>query len=95
MFIKELKEVTASERISKLGKKHICKRVKTIYVFACDQCSNQFTRSKGQIELKRISNYYKHVCNDCEPKKFAQKQGAIQRKIFKMDASSLKKINEL
>jgi hypothetical protein len=35
------------------------------------------------------------VCNNCEPKRFAQKQGAQQRKIFKMDASSLKKINEL
>lgn len=95
MFIKEMKETSHTERTSKLGKKHVCKRVKTLYLFQCDQCENQFTRSKGQIQIKRVSNYYKHVCNNCDPKRFAQKQGAQQRKIFKMDASSLKKINEL
>ena len=61
----------------------------------CDVCANQFTRPKGQIQEKRVSNYYKHVCSGCDPKRFAQEQGARQRKIFNMDASSLKKINEL
>lgn len=95
MFVKELKEISHVTRTSKLGKKHVCKRTKTLYLFMCDVCANQFTRPKGQIQEKRVSNYYKHVCSGCDPKRFAQEQGARQRKIFNMDASSLKKINEL
>jgi hypothetical protein len=88
MFIKELKETSHTERTSKLGKKHVCKRVKTLYLFKCDQCDNQFTRSKGQIQIKRVSNYYKHVCSGCDPKRFAQQQGVKQRQVLGMDASS-------
>ena len=94
MFISEEKIVTWAERPSKLGKKHKCKRTKTVYSFKCDSCSKIFSRLKGSIEVKRLSNFYKHVCNECNPKKFAQQQGVKQRKILDMPVSSKKRISD-
>ena len=77
-----------TERISKLGIKHQCKRKKTYHVFQCDVCGVEFERAKGKVQKKRLSNFYKHVCTGCDPKRFAQQQGVKQRQILSMDASS-------
>ena len=95
MFLKQLKEVSHTTRTSKLGKKHVCKRTRTLYLFICDVCDNQFTRPKGQIQEKRVSNYYKHVCNSCDPKRFAQKKGVEKRKTLDSTIDTLVTIDTL
>ena len=95
MFLEKLVRKHPTERTSKLGIKHICMRNKTYYKFSCDSCGLEFEREKGSIALKRISNDYKHVCNECDPKRFAQKQGVRQRKILNMDVSSDTPIDKL
>jgi hypothetical protein len=38
------------------------------------------------MDPKRISNNYFHVCANCDPKKFAQRKGVEQKKIWNMPA---------
>jgi len=47
-------------------------------------------RPKSKVDPGRASNDYKHVCNDCDSKKFAQAVGVKMRKVYKLDASSTK-----
>lgn len=95
MFKGEKRIKSVSERTSKLGTKHQCSRVKTLYIFQCDSCEKEFTRAKGKVEKKRLSEFYKHVCSGCDPKRFAQQQGVKQRQILSMDASSDISISKL
>lgn len=95
MFLKKIVKQHVTARTSKLGTKHTCVRHKTYYKFQCDSCHAIFERAKGSIAIKRISNDYKHVCNACDPKRFAQKQGVRQRKILNMDVSSDTPIDKL
>ena len=95
MFIEKIVRKHCTERISKLGTKHTCVRHKTYYRFQCDSCHSVFEREKGAIAVKRISNDYKHVCVECDPKRFAQKQGVRQRKILDMNVSSDTPIDKL
>ena len=88
MYLGEKKQISVTKRVSKLGVKHKCKRTKTYHVFKCDVCANEFMRSKGKVEKKRLSTFYKHVCSECDPKRFAQRQGVKQRQVLGMDASS-------
>ena len=50
---------------------------------------------RNKIEKKRLTNFYKHVCHSCNPKKFAQQQGVKQRQVLRMDASSDTPISSL
>lgn len=88
MYLGEITTKTESERVSKLGVKHQCKRTKTYHVFKCDVCESEFQRAKGKVQKKRLSNFYKHVCSGCDPKRFAQQQGVKQRQVLGMNASS-------
>ena len=88
MYLGEITTKTESERVSKLGVKHQCKRTKTYHVFKCDVCESEFQRAKGKVQKKRLSNFYKHVCSECDPKRFAQQQGVKQRQVLGMNASS-------
>ena len=95
MFKGEKTVKTETKRKSKLGKMHVLHRTKTFYFFSCDSCGEEFSRAKGKIEKKRLTNFYKHVCHKCNPKKFAQQQGVKQRQVLKMDASSDTPISSL
>ena len=88
MYLGEKKQISVTERVSKLGVKHKCKRTKTYHLFKCDVCANEFMRSKGKVEKKSLSTFYKHVCYECDPKPFAHRQGVKQRQVLGMDASS-------
>ena len=88
MYLDEKTVESKTERVSKLGVKHQCKRTKTFHVFKCDACEKEFKRAKGKVEKKRLSTFYKHVCSECDPKRFAQQQGVKQRQVLGMNASS-------
>lgn len=95
MFIRIEKEKTLHTRTSKLGHEHSYYREKSVVVFRCDNCGEIFTRDRGKIEPKRLSNKYFHCCSNCNSKQFAQKKGVERKKIWDMPASSLKPIGRI
>ena len=95
MFIKEYLIDTWHMRRSKLGNQHTYNRKKTMVVLRCDCCDNEFTRERGQMDPKRLSNNYFHVCENCDAKVFAQKKGVDRRKVWQLKASSDIPINKL
>lgn len=88
MFIKEYSSKKTYERPSKLGKMHQYYRNVTMVVFRCDNCDAEFERPRGNMDPKRISNNYFHVCENCDAKRFAQKRGIERKKVWDLSASS-------
>ena len=87
MFLKsEIREIEHT-RTSKLGQEHTYKRKKTIAIFRCDNCDALFERDLKNIDRKRLSNNYFHCCSNCDAKRFAQRKGVEQKKIWDMPAS--------
>jgi len=95
MFIREFQEETRHVRKSKLGAEHPYTRKRTYAVFRCDSCDVEFTRPRGDMDPKRLSNSYFHVCKTCDSKKFAQKKGVEQKQKWNMTASSSTPISKL
>jgi hypothetical protein len=87
MVIKTFRETVEYFRTSKLGLEHGYTRTKTTALFLCDECDREFTRDLKHMDRKRLSNNYFHVCSNCDPKKFAQRKGVEQKKIWDMPAS--------
>lgn len=88
MFIKTKQERTEYTRTSKLGKNHTYERVKTVALFRCDECDNEFSRDLRNMDRKRFSDNYFHVCSNCDPKRFAQRKGVERKQIWDMPAST-------
>jgi hypothetical protein len=88
MFIEIKSVMNTYSRPSKTGKLHTYYRAKTIGIFCCDNCDCVFERELGNMDKKRLSNRYFHVCPNCDAKKFAQKKGAEKRKFWSLSADS-------
>lgn len=88
MFIRTETERTQHTRKSKLGEEHTYSRIKTVAVLCCDNCDTQFKRDVKKINRKRLSNNYFHVCSNCDAKRFAQRKGVEQKKIWDLPAST-------
>ena len=82
-------------RTSSRGRTHTYSRKKTVIVVRCDCCQEVFTRDKGDMDPKRLTNSVYHVCGTCDAKKFAQSKGVEARKVWDMPVSSLKTIDQL
>jgi hypothetical protein len=87
MFLKIRTESSKYNRISKTGLEHTYTRSKTIAVFRCDECEETIERDLKHVDKKRLSNNYFHCCANCDPKRFAQRKGVEQKKIWDMPAS--------
>lgn len=74
-------------RNSKSGVEHAYSRYKTVAIFRCDNCDDIFQRDLKHIDKKRLSNNYFHCCSNCDSKRFAQRKGVEQKKIWDMPAS--------
>jgi|TARA_B100000780_G_scaffold24075_1_gene15335 hypothetical protein len=88
MFINQFKKQSRHTRKSKTGKEHTYTRDITYCVFRCDNCDVEFTRPRGSMDPKRLTNNYFHVCSNCDAKKFAQKKGVEKKQIWNVSASS-------
>ena len=88
MFIREFTVDTWYERSSKLGNTHKYCRKKRIVLMRCDNCGAEFSRERGKMDPKRLSNNYFHVCSECDAKKFAQRKGIERKKVWNLNASS-------
>ena len=84
-----------ARKIVDIGVEHRYYREKTNLIFRCDCCSELFVRAKGQVDPKRISNNYFHVCSNCDTKRFAQRKGVEKKKIWDMPASSLNRVGRI
>lgn len=87
MFLKTDVIKNTYTRESKNGNLHTYVRNKTIAIFRCDNCGEQFFRDLKHMERKRLSNNYFHCCSNCDAKKFAQRKGVERKKIWDMPAS--------
>ena len=88
MFLGTKKVNTEHTRKSKLGNSHVYKRVKTVVELRCDNCDSVFTRDLKKMNSSRLNNNYFHVCNDCDSKRFAQRKGVEQKKVWDMPADT-------
>jgi Zn finger protein HypA/HybF involved in hydrogenase expression len=88
MFLKKETQESQYVRRSKTGLEHSYTRIKTIAVLRCDNCDSEFTRDLKKMDHKRLSNNYFHVCSNCDSKRFAQRKGVEQKKIWDMPAST-------
>lgn len=95
MFIRISVEKTEHVRISKLGTEHSYHRRKTTVHFRCDSCGVEFTRPKGSVDPKRLSNNYFHVCSNCDAKRFAQQKGVERKRVWDLLASSTLPIGKM
>jgi hypothetical protein len=95
MFIEINYQVNTYLRPSKTGLLHNYKRKAGIITFRCDNCNDIFTRPKGNISSKRLSNNYFHVCSNCDCKKFAQRKKIERRSVWDKNSSSLEDISKL
>ena len=84
MFLRTERKIQYFLRKGKKGLHHTYKRKKTLVVFKCDDCHEEFIRDKGKVDPKRLNDDYSHVCPKCDPKRFAQKKGVEQRKKLNM-----------
>jgi hypothetical protein len=87
MFLKTEIQENQYVRRSKCGNEHVYKRKKTLAVFRCDNCDRIFSRDLKHIDRKRLSNNYFHCCAGCDAKRFAQRKGIEQKKIWDLPAS--------
>ena len=94
MFVKKIKKRTTYTRRSKSGILHEYYRDKTVALFICDDCGNEFSRDLKHMDSKRLNDQYFHVCSDCDAKKFAQRKGVERKKIWDMPASSTLPVNK-
>jgi DNA-directed RNA polymerase subunit RPC12/RpoP len=88
-------EKTQHTRKSKLGIEHEYVRERTYALFRCDSCDTEFSREKGKMDPKRLSNNYFHVCSNCDAKRFAQKRGIQKKQVWDLPASSGLDISKL
>jgi hypothetical protein len=88
MFLKIETQENQYLRHSKCGLEHAFSRKKTLAVFRCDNCDSEFQRDLKHMDRKRLSNNYFHCCSGCDPKRFAQRKGVEQKKIWDMPAST-------
>jgi len=88
MYIESKKIINQYQRASKHGRKHEYRRTSTVLIFTCDNCDTTFERPQGQIDPRRASNDYYHVCSDCNPKQFAQAKGAERRRLWNTPVNS-------
>jgi hypothetical protein len=88
MFLKTETQENQYLRRSKCGVEHSFSRKKILAIFLCDNCDQEFQRDLKQIDRKRLSNNYFHCCTECDAKKFAQRKGVEQKKIWDMPAST-------
>jgi predicted RNA-binding Zn-ribbon protein involved in translation (DUF1610 family) len=84
MFVETKKITIQYTRTSKLGVEHSYIRNKTIVVFLCDNCGEQFERELGKMDHRRMDNNYFHVCSKCNPKQFAQSKSVEKRCFWNM-----------
>ena len=95
MFLNQFKKQTRHARTSKTGKEHTYTREITYCIFRCDSCDVEFTRPRGSMDPKRLSNNYFHVCKNCDSKRFAQRKGVERKQVWNMSASSSTPIGKL
>ena len=89
MFKRTERKIQYFLRKGKKGQHHTYKRKKTLVVFQCDSCHEEFMRDKGKVDPKRLTDDYTQVCPTCDPKRLAQKQGVKQRKKLNLRIDSM------
>lgn len=79
----EIKQVRIEyARHSKNGKEHTYFRNRSVAILKCDCCGTTFERAVKEMDHRRLSAEYTHVCPNCNPKKYAQGKGVESRRFW-------------
>jgi hypothetical protein len=95
VFIRTTTQQSEHTRTSKLGIEHVYYRRSTVVHFRCDCCGAEFSRPKGSVDPKRLSNNYFHVCSNCDAKRFAQRKQVERKRVWDLPASSTLPIGKM
>jgi hypothetical protein len=69
-------------RQSKYGTVHTYSRNRKIAVLQCDCCMTRFERRVSNMDHRRLTVNHTHVCENCQPKKFAQNKAVESRNFW-------------
>jgi len=69
-------------RNGKHGEPHKYFRNRNMAVLKCDSCDQEFERRVSDMDHRRLTTDYSHVCANCNPKQFAQKKAVEGRRFW-------------
>jgi predicted RNA-binding Zn-ribbon protein involved in translation (DUF1610 family) len=75
MYLKQERISYENQESTRLRLRH-----RTIVHFKCDNCGQQFTRNRGDVAPKRLTNKYKHYCEKCPSIHLAHAEGLKVRR---------------
>lgn len=82
MLVKIYQAKMEYTRNGKHGIPHRYFRNRNMAVLKCDSCSQEFERRVSDMDHRRLTTDYNHVCTNCNPKQFAQSKGAEGRRFW-------------
>jgi hypothetical protein len=74
---------------------HALNRTTQQYLFRCDGCGCQFTRTSKHIKKSQLIPGVLHACPSCQGPHFAAKASSLRKQTLDQDASSMLNINDL
>ena len=82
MFISIQQVQKEYQRPSKGGKFHTYYRKHKVAVLQCDSCNTQFERRVRDMDPRRLTADYLHVCGKCDQKRYAQSKGVENKRFW-------------
>lgn len=95
MLIEVYQKYVEYSRPSKTGQVHLYHRKQQVAILVCDACSTKFERRVRDMDHRRLSARYTHVCPDCDAKRFAQRKGMESRRFWNTTVDLEIEINSL
>ncbi len=74
---------------------HALNRTTQQYLFRCDGCGCQFTRTSKHTRKSQLTPGVLHACPSCQGPEFAAKASSLRKRTLDQDASSMLGISEL
>lgn len=74
---------------------HTINRHTDQYIFRCDGCGIQFTRTSKHIKKRQLDPGVLHACPSCQGPGFAAKASKLRKMTLMQDASSTMDISKL
>lgn len=73
----------------------VLNRQTDLYVFVCDACGTQFSRTSKHVKPRQLNPGVLHACPGCQGPRFAANASKLRRKTLAQDASSTIDISKL
>jgi DNA-directed RNA polymerase subunit RPC12/RpoP len=95
MLIRIFQVTKEYNRKSKNGKEHTFTRTHQMALLQCSACGHEFERRTRDMDHRRLTEDHEHVCSNCNPKKYAQRVGAMSRKFWNIRVNDGRSIDSI